>query len=390
MTLYEKLNLSREATQDDIKKAYKKLAMKFHPDKCRDDKEKTVNEAKFKEVNEAYSVLSDPVKRARYDQFGTYDDTSMGPGMNGMNMDDLFKDIFGGGNGFGIPPMGGPGGSFSFVFMDGVGNVQQHNKIDTIDIHIDINDIFYGETKTVEFEMLEQCHNCQGTGAQDPSHVLRCLTCSGSGIIQQQMGPFFMQSRSCPSCAGQGTTVQHNKHCQKCKGSKTIYNKRKFELKLPKGIPDRYEVVMNGKGAYNQQSMRNNDIRFRFIYKISEPYTIDANNNVHYRIKLHLEELLGGFSRNLTIYREQIKLTSEHYFNPNKTLVLHGMGIYDMKAEKPRDLHIHFEVLYQDNERYRKYADVLKKVLKLKPRQDEDDTSTTTGNHQHIDINQFL
>lgn len=407
MNLYEVLNINKEASQDDIKRAYKKLAIKYHPDKCMDTNQKQANESKFKEINEAYSVLSDPDKKARYDQFGTYEDVPNGGGMHGMNMNDVLRDIFGGGGPFAGMP-GGQHGNFSFVFMDGMGNVQQgfggspqnfsspappqaRTKIDTIDIHIDINDIYYGETKNVEFEMLEQCYVCKGTGAQDPCHILKCMTCQGNGVVQQQMGPFFVQTHTCPSCAGQGTTVQHNKHCHKCKGSKSVYNKRKFELKLPKGIPNNYEVLMEGKGAYNQEAKRNNDIRFRFIYNINEPYTIDGDKTVHYHIKISLEELLAGFSKEIIIYKESIKLASDHYFNPTKTLVLHGMGIYDMQAERPRDLHIHFHIVYQDNERFKKYSDVFKKVLKVQANpQEECHNEETQLSDKTIRINQYL
>ena len=400
--LYSILDVSKTASQEDIKKAYKKLAIKYHPDKCRNDNEKKENEDKFKEINQAYSILSNPEKRDKYDKFGTVDDTmNMG---GGMNMDDILKDMFGGGF-----SSGGQNGSFSFMFMDGMGNVQQggsgfggafpmfHNvqkqmkKMDTIEVQIDINDIYYGQTKKVEFEMLDKCESCNGTGAQDPSHILKCITCQGNGIIQQQVGPFFTQSTICPSCAGEGTTVQHNKHCTKCKGKKTFYNKKVFELKLPKGIPNQYEVVMEGKGAYNQQAKTNNDIRFRFIYNIKEPYQLEENKTVHYHLSITLEELLGGFTKTIEVYKEKIVLSSDHYFNPLKTLVLHDMGVYDMKGEKQRDLHIHFNILYSDNERYKKYADVMKKVLKVsKDKKEEEDINTEKKSKNTININDFL
>jgi DnaJ-class molecular chaperone len=400
--LYSILDVSKTASLEDIKKAYKKLAIKYHPDKCRNDNEKKDNEDKFKEINKAYSILSNPEKREKYDKFGTLDDTmNMG---SGMNMDDILKDIFGGGF-----SSGGQNSSFSFMFMDGMGNVQQggsgfggafpmfHNvqkqmkKMDTIEVQIDINDIYYGQTKKVEFEMLDKCESCNGTGAQDPSHILKCITCQGNGIIQQQVGPFFTQSTICPSCAGEGTTVQHNKHCTKCKGKKTFYNKKVFELKLPKGIPNQYEVVMEGKGAYNQQAKTNNDIRFRFIYNIKEPYQLEENKTVHYHLSITLEELLGGFTKTIEVYKEKIVLSSDHYFNPLKTLVLHDMGVYDMKGEKQRDLHIHFNILYSDNERYKKYADVMKKVLKVsKDKKEEEDINTEKKSKNTININDFL
>ena len=398
MDLYAILNVSKTSSNEDIKKAYKKLAIRYHPDKCLNEKDKEANETKFKEVNQAYSILSNPEKRQTYDQFGTIDNNVQDANNGGMSMDDILKDIFGGAHNNNV------NSSFSFMFMDGMGNVQQGGsgfpmnagidrmfgqtkKQDTIEVQIDINDVYYGQTKKVEFEVLDKCDACNGTGAQNPSHILKCITCHGNGMVHQQIGPFFTQAVMCPSCAGQGTTVQHNKQCTKCKAKKTIYSKKVFELKLPKGIPNNYEVVMEGKGAYNQQSKMNNDIRFRFIYNISEPYVLEDNKTVHYHMSITLEELLGGFIKSIDVYKEKVVLRSEFYFNPTKTLVLHGMGVYDLKSEQQRDLHIHFNVVYSDNERYKKYADVLKKVLKVSKEKVGDENNEVSS---IININDFL
>jgi molecular chaperone DnaJ len=402
--LYKTLNISRNASQEEIKKAYRKLAIQYHPDKCRNNENKTEKEELFKEINEAYSILSDSEKKSRYDKFGLIDDM---PSQGGMSMDDILKDIFGGG--VNMPfGMGGEGmshgnnqGSFSFVFMNGNGEKMEHggipqgfeslfggsfktkNKMDIIEVKVDINDIYYGHTKKVEFEMLELCDHCNGSGAEDPSHLLKCMTCKGNGNVQQQMGPFMTQ-HICPSCNGQGTTVQHNKFCQKCKGKKVGYKKKLFELKLPKGLPNQYEVVMEGKGAYNQEAKRSNDIKFKFTYDIKEPYQIDETMNVHYFLNISIDELLAGFSKELNIYKETIPLKSEHYFNPSKALVLQGMGMYDMRVEKQRDLHIHFKIDYNDNERLKKYADVFRKVLKIQNNSEKDTKSNV------IDVGTFL
>ena len=385
--LYDVLQVSKDASLDEIKKAYKKLALKYHPDKCQNEGDKKANEEKFKNLRDAYSILSDVEKRARYDRFGTIDDSGMG-GMNDMNMDDFLSDMFG----RGFPGMGGghnmpQNSGFSFVFMNGNGeqvemngaggipqgfeslfgrpNHQMKTKQDVIQVSIDINDIFYGQTKKVEFEMQELCDGCNGSGAQDPSHLLKCMTCGGSGNVTQQIGPFFMPSVQCPSCSGEGTTVQHNKHCTKCKGKKTIFNKKLFELKLPRGIPNQYEVVMEGKGAYNVELKKPNDIKFKFHYDIREPYKLDEDMTVHFIVKLPFEELLGGFKKELLFYKDIVVIESDYYFNPNKVLIVQGKGLYDMKAEKERDLHIHFEIVYNDNDRFKKYVDVMRKVLKV-------------------------
>lgn len=386
--LYGTLNIAKDATQDDIKKAFRKLAIQHHPDKCQNENDKEAKEEQFKQINEAYSILSDPEKRAKYDQFGVIDDNpGMGGSGGGMSMDDILSQIFGGG----FAGMGGGGGGGTFVFMDGMPGMppgampgmppgfeaffggprhtqsQRRTQVELIEVKIDINDIYYGNTKKVEFELLELCEPCKGSGAQDPSHILNCMACQGSGCVMKQVGPFMMQSGTCGTCAGQGTYVQHNKHCMKCKGKKTMYNKKLFELKLPKGIPNNYEVNMPGKGPYNTETRSASDMKFRFVYDIKEPYVIDQDKNVHYTVNITLEELLAGFVKEITVYNEKMVLVSEHYFNPTNALVIKGKGLYHMEAEKQKDLFIDFKINYSSNERFKKYTDVLRKVVKLAP-----------------------
>jgi molecular chaperone DnaJ len=394
--------VSPDASPDEIKKAFRKLAIVYHPDKCKDGDDKTEHEEKFKKINEAYSVLSDPEKRKRYDDFGVIDDSMVSEG--GMSMDDILKDIFGGRMGMGGRPDGA--GGFSFVFMNNngsssgdsgsmgfppgleemFGNIgtgsQGHMhriKTDVIEVKIDINDIYYGHTKKVELEMLDLCDQCKGCGAQDPSHVLKCMTCHGNGILHQQVGPFFSQQISCPSCGGQGSTVQHNKQCNKCKGKKTIYSKKIYELKLPKGLPNHYDVTMQGKGSYNSDTKKFNDIKFKFTYDIKEPYAVDKEMNVYYNLTIKLEELLAGFTKQIPLYREQLCISSDHYFNPCNSLVLEGRGLYNMACEKNKDLHINFHIEYSDNDRFTKYVDVMRKILKMPTTQQQ--SSDETGDN---------
>lgn len=363
--LYDVLGVSCNASQDDIKKAYKKLAMKYHPDKCLDVNEKGTNEAKFKEIQEAYSVLGDEEKRQMYDRFGTITDLPEQP----SSVDDLLNGMFGN--------MGMNSGGFSFVFTNGMGgmgptmfdvNNMFHNPKkkaqDVVEVKVDINDVYYGKTKNIELELLDLCSTCNGLGVQDPSHLVKCMTCQGKGTIQQHIPPFFMQEVQCPSCCGQGTTVQHHKHCSKCKGGKTTYNKKQYELKLPKGIPHGYEVVLENKGGYNTQLKMFNDIKFKFLHDIKEPYILENNMTVHLKVPLTLEELLVGFKKDIVLYDEKITLESNQYFDPSKPLIIAGKGVYDMQAEKQRDLLVDFQIVYSENKRLIKYNDVLRKILK--------------------------
>jgi len=368
---YDVLKVPKSASTEEIKKAFRKLAIQLHPDKCgnENDVTKEENEAEFKRVNEAYSILSDPEKRTRYDQYGTVDappNHHNHHSGHSFNMDDILRDMmFNTGNGFSFAFSSASSASSASMPHSQQRQHQHPKHVDVIEVPIDICDIYYGHSKNVEFQMPESCHSCNGTGAQDPSHILNCMTCNGSGSVLQQLGPFVARSVTCPSCLGQGNTVQHNKHCARCKGKKIVFNKKKFELKIPKGIPNNYEVVMEGKGSYNLATKSNNDVKFKFIYNVSLPYHIDKDNNVHYHVTISIEELLGGFKKDIEVYNDKYTLLSEHYFNPTQTVVLHGKGLYDMTCEKQRDCHIHFNVEFTDGVRLKKYSDVIKKVLKL-------------------------
>lgn len=402
---YNLLGVSKDAAPEEIKKAYKKMAIACHPDKQPDNPDA---EGQFKKINEAYSVLSDADKRRMYDQFGAEGLQGMAgmSGMSGMSggagvdINEILKGMFGSGGFPGahgaFPGRGGPGPDqgFSFVFQtDGGGGGAFPDDLfgsmfgggfpfgagpggrgggrklppDVVEIPIDINDIFYGNNKKVEFEMLELCGQCGGCGAQDQSHIIKCVSCKGSGHMMQQIGPFFTQKTKCTGCGGEGSSIKNNKFCQKCNGDKTMYNKKIFEFKLPKGVPNGHEIKMEKKGSYDPATKQYKDILFKFKYNIAEPYVLDDHMNVVYNIKLTIDELLGGFSKNIKVYREDMILQSERYFNPNKSIIVKGQGLYSNKKSKSSDLVFKFNVEFTDNERLSKYNDILQKVLKKEP-----------------------
>lgn len=386
--LYEILDIPRDASQEDIKKAFKKKAMVLHPDKNPNNPDAADN---FKKVNEAYSILSDESKKRNYDQFGTTDDSH---GHGGVDINDILKNMFGGGGG--MPNMHGMPGGFSFSFGGGGPDLGGGGGIpedifdmfsgggfpgmprrrglvpDIIDVHIDINDIYYGNTKKVEFELLEKCTGCDGTGAQDPSCIIKCITCKGEGKLHQQMGP-FVQIIPCHSCSGNGTMIKNNKFCTKCVGKKTIYTKKIFDLKLPKGVPNNHEVKMDKKGSYDEKSKQNKDIIFRFRYNISQPYQLDDHMNVIYTFNITIEDLLSGFLKKLKIYKEDMVIRSDRYFNPTRNIVLKNQGIFNMKKNKNSDLILHFNVEFTDSERLTKYNDIMLKVFKKEPNPEPND-----------------
>jgi molecular chaperone DnaJ len=398
--LYGILNVSRDASPEEIKKAFKKKAVELHPDKTNGDKEK---EDQFKKINEAYSVLTDPKRKEMYDRFGTLDESMMGGGPN-ININDIFGGLFGGG-GMPMGPGAGPGG-FQFVFMNENGGEEDDvfahmfgggrprpPPCDSITVPVDINDIFYGKTKKLEFELLEQCNKCNGCGAQDESAIIKCITCNGNGFVVQQIGP-FVQRHACPSCAGNGSSIKNGKACLGCKGAKTIYTKKAFELRLPKGINNNHEVRLEGKGSYDMQTKRHKDILIRFVHDIKKPYALDDNGNVTYDLDLNIEELLAGFDKKIKLFNEDFTITSDKYFNPNHLLTVKGSGVFNSRRGKSGDLYVRVHVHFTDSEKLAKYNDVFHKIFKKKNNktgeQDATDTTGTNSNKNIINVQDIL
>lgn len=294
-----------------------------------------------------------------------------------------------------------PGGAFSFVFMDGSGQGNpfggdskssknqgffedlgvpdifeqmfggampnrraappKNQNLDLVEVVVDINDIHYGNNKRVEFDLLELCGSCQGSGASDPSQVMKCITCKGNGEIVQQIGPFVNKLR-CPSCSGNGSAIK--RACLSCKAQKTVYNKKVFDLRLPKGIPNGHEVRMPGRGGYNMATKSNKDMVFKFKHDIQPPYSLDEHGNVLYTVPITIEELVGGFTKTVKLYREETTLSSDRYFNPDRPVVLKGRGIHSMQTGECTDLHLVFKVEFVDSERLTKYKDIFHKIFK--------------------------
>lgn len=238
---YEVLGVSRNATEDEIKKAYRQLAKKYHPDLNPGNKEA---EAKFKEANEAYEVLSNKEKKARYDQFGHAgvdpNAAAGGPGGAGFDFDfgDIFSSFFGGG--FGGDPFGSRGSN---------PNAPQRGSDTTVSITISFEEAAKGCTRIVEVPRVEKCSECGGSGAKKGTSPVQCPECHGRGHIQtQQRTPFgvISTSKACPRCGGKGTIIKEP--CTKCHGSGRIRNTRKIEVKIPAGIDDRQIVNVRGNG----------------------------------------------------------------------------------------------------------------------------------------------
>lgn len=234
---YEILEVSKTANEQEIKTAYRKLAVKYHPDKNPDDPHA---EEKFKECAEAYSVLSDAQKRAAYDRFG-HSAAGAGAGGQGFgfdpngfsNIEDIF-DLFGFGDMFGGQRGGGRGRS----------NVQRGADL-RYDLEISLEDAAAGKEEKLRIPRLETCGECEGKGAEKGSSAETCITCQGSGQTRYQQG-FFSVMRTCPNCAGKGQIIKNP--CKKCRGAGRVEKEKTLEVKIPAGVETGSRLRVTGEG----------------------------------------------------------------------------------------------------------------------------------------------
>jgi molecular chaperone DnaJ len=246
---YDILGVSKNAPADEIKKAYRKMAIKYHPDKNPDDKGA---EDKFKEAAEAYEVLSNPEKKQRYDQFGhagTQGGFGGGYGGGGMNMDDIFSqfgDIFGGGGGSPFDSFFGGGGQQR---GGGGGRRVQKGTNLRIKVKLTLEEIANGVEKKIKVNKQVVCNTCDGTGAKDKNSFSTCKTCGGQGAVRRVTNTILgqMQTTStCPTCNGEGTTISSK--CGTCHGDGVTRGEETISINIPAGVSEGMQLSMSGKG----------------------------------------------------------------------------------------------------------------------------------------------
>lgn len=238
---YDVLGVPKNASKEEIKKAYKKLAKKFHPDI---NKEANATE-KFKEINEAASVLGDDQKRAQYDQFGNADDFKQASGYSGFDPRD-FRDF---GEDFDF------GDIFDMFFGGGQGNFSRRGRNNyrgsdlRFDLNIDLEDVASGVEKTIMLDRLSKCEKCEGNGAEDENDIVICGACKGSGrVTKSRRTPFgiFQTTAACDSCNGEGKIVKSP--CKVCKGKGTLQKEAKIKINIPPGVEDGTRLRVTGEG----------------------------------------------------------------------------------------------------------------------------------------------
>ncbi len=253
---YEVLGVSKNANADEIKKAYRKAAIQYHPDKNPGNKDA---EEKFKEAAEAYDVLSNPDKRARYDQFGHEGMSgaaggggAYGGGFGGFSMEDIFSqfgDIF--------------GGHFGGGYSGGSRGGQRVNRGSDlrVKVKLTLKEIANGTTKKLKINKTVACDQCGGTGAKDKNSYSTCTTCNGSGYVTQVVNTFFGRTQTtqpCPACHGEGKII--SSPCDKCHGEGTVRGEEVIEVKIPAGVGEGMQLSVSGKGNAARHGGVNGDL----------------------------------------------------------------------------------------------------------------------------------
>lgn len=345
---YEVLGVAKGASDDEIKKAYRKAAKACHPDLHPDDKEA---EARFKEVNEAYEVLSDPQKRARYDQFGHEDPRAGGAGGGygdftggfGGGFDDIFSAFFGGGFGGGGQRARGP----------------QRGDDLRYDLTITFEEAAFGCEKEISVTRDENCEECGGTGARKGTQPTQCPTCHGTGQVQSFVNtPIGRVSnvRVCEACHGQGTII--NDPCPKCSGRGRVRRNRKITIKIPAGIDNGMQIPLRKQGEPGLRGGENGDL---YIFVTVKPHKLFTRENydLYCDVTVSFTQAALGGEIDVPTLNGMIKHNLPEGTQPGTVIRLRGQGIQNLRGAGKGDLYIKVNV-----EIPRKLTDKQKELLR--------------------------
>jgi len=340
---YEILGVGKSATADEIKKAYRKTAMQYHPDRNPGD---AAAEEKFKEAAEAYEVLSDADKRAKYDRYGH---AAFGPGTGGgahhganMNMDDIFSqfgDIFGE-DVFGSF-FGGGGGGRS---RGGTRARGQRGSNLRIKLKLTYEEIAKGVTKNVKVKKHVPCSTCGGSGAKDKNSVQNCATCGGSGQVRKVTSTFLGQMQTvstCPTCNGEGTTITAK--CNACKGDGRVYGEETISIEIPAGVQEGMQLSMSGKGNAGARGGAPGDL----IIQIEEEPHSELHRdglNVAYDLYLSIPDAVFGTHVEVPTIDGRAKIKIPAGTQSGKIFRLKGKGFPEVQGYSRGDQLIHVNV----------------------------------------------
>jgi DnaJ-class molecular chaperone len=352
--LYDILGINNNSSQDDIKKAYKKKAFQYHPDKNPNNPEA---DAKFKEISNAYSLLSNEDEKRRYDHLG--DEKYNNSGSNDRNNDDL-KDMFE--NLFGNRQHHDPFADAFFGFKNRNTKNNQCNNINKI-YTATLDEVYYGINKNLNFKVTHFCKKCNKT----------CEKCNGEGLIQQmiQMGPFTqIMQQHCNNCNGSGIFIKGNKNCSECKGNGSYESENACNLSIPKGFEDGMKTIFNNLG---EQPKKSSQIPGHLILEIriqDHPTYTRKGNDLYYKVNITLTEAILGKDLVIPYFDDTIKLNINQFgiINQNKQYIVKNRGLPIMNTDKKGNLFLEFNIQYPklDKEDISELSIILNKVFKYK------------------------
>jgi len=325
---YEVLGVIKSASAEEIKKAYRKLALKYHPDRNKDNKEA---EAKFKEASEAYHVLSDKGRKNNYDQFGhaAFEGTSGRGGFSNFDFSNIFSDIF---------------GSDQFDdFFEGFGGSRRRRSSNfrgtdlRYDLSISLEDAYNGKKQEINFSSSDKCGICNGSGAEPGSKPISCSTCGGHGQVRSSQG-FFTIQQTCSDCAGSGEEISNP--CRECRGIGKKQAKKKIFTNIPKGVDDGTRIRLSGKGEAGIRGGGNGDL---YIFVSIKNHSIfkRSEENLFYEFPISLTDAaLGATVEVPTIDGGKAKVKIPAGTQNGKQFRLRGKGMPMMRNKNYGDLYI--------------------------------------------------
>jgi len=367
---YEILGVTKSASQDEIKKAYRKVAMQFHPDKNPGDKSA---EEKFKEAAEAYEILSDQDKRAQYDRFGhnAFGQGRGGGGYQGggMNMDDIFSqfgDIFGD-SGFG-----------SFFGNQGRSGGQANRGSNLrVKIKMNFEEMAKGANKTIKIKKYVKCNTCSGSGAKDKQSVQTCNTCKGSGQVRKVQHTFLGQMQTvttCPTCSGDGTTITAK--CGNCKGEGRVFGEETINIDIPAGVQDGMQLSISNKGNTGERGGRNGDL-IVVVEEEAHPQLQRDGLNVAFELYISFPDAVFGTQVEVPTIDGRAKIKIPAGTQSGKIFRLKGKGFPQINSYEKGDQLIHVNIWTPENvsSEEKTMLEKLAKSENFKPKPDKTEKS---------------